>query len=333
MKNTNMKNKVNEVRVNGGSPFIKEDPNRIVSPSELLSGITGVTTEKVNVSNATTQKPKVEYAKAYMAGKLYFDDLKNNIKDYDPSINPSFYNIIIDNHPTVDNERFFTVTIITKNEPTQIGKFNVENAVGGWDVIINDLAKTIATVIKTFQSNEIDLNQIPVNKKNENNNQSQSKEKVVIKDQEVITKNSNGEKLQYPILVEQVKQEECPELEKAKKTISESEIIDVVLEPEETNTNLVPVTSKYKEKGNKKKLEFFTDDECKRIINEKINNIKNRKNSITKPILIAYYESILELIPYCKERIKRIIEGGQDISLLNDKIITEDNIQLFVKNN
>ena len=162
MKNTNMKNKVNEVRINGGSPFIKEDPNRIVSPSELLSGITGVTTEKVNVSNATTQKPKVEYAKAYMAGKLYFDDLKNNIKDYDPSINPSFYNIIIDNHPTVDNERFFTVTIITKNEPTQIGKFNVENAVGGWDVIINDLAKTIATVIKTFQSNEIDLNQIPV---------------------------------------------------------------------------------------------------------------------------------------------------------------------------
>lgn len=333
MKNTNMKNKVNEVRINGGSPFIKEDPNRIVSPSELLSGITGVTTEKVNVSNATTQKPNVKESLAYIAGKPYFDDLKNNIKDYDSSINPSFYNIIINDHPTVKNERFFTVIIMTKNEPTEIARFNIENAVGGWDVIINDLAKTIATIIKTFQSNEIDLSQISINNKGENNNQSQSKEKVVIKNQEVITKNSNGEKLQYPILVEQVKQEEFPELEKAKKITSESEIIDVVLEPEKTNTNLVPVTSKSNEIGNKKKLEFFTDDECKHRINEKINNIKNRKNTISKSTLIAYYESMLKLIPYCKERIKRIIESDQDISLLNDKIITEKNIQLFVKNN
>ena len=270
MKNTNMKNKVNEVRINGGSPFIKEDPNRIVSPSELLSGITGVTTEKVNVSNATTQKPNVKESLAYIAGKLYFDDLKNNIKDYDPSINPSFYNIIINDHPTVKNERFFTVIIMTKNEPTEIARFNIENAVGGWDVIINDLSKTIATIIKTFQSNEIDLSQIPINKKGENNNQSHPKEKVVIKNQEVITKNSNGEKLQYPILVEQVKQEEYPELEKAKKTISESEIIDVVLE--ETNTTLVPVTSKYKEKGRNNIFGFLSDDEYDILISHKIDD-------------------------------------------------------------
>lgn len=335
MKNTNMKNKVNEVRINGGSPFIKEDPNRIVSPSELLSGITGVTTEKVNVSNATTQKPNVKESLAYIAGKLYFDDLKNNIKDYDPSINPSFYNIIINDHPTVKNERFFTVIIMTKNEPTEIARFNIENAVGGWDVIINDLAKTIATVIKTFQSNEIDLSQIPINKKGENNNQSHPKEKVVIKNQEVITKNSNDEKLQYPILVEQVKQEEYPELEKVKKTISESEIIDVVLEHEVINTNLVPVTSKYKEKGKDNIYGFLTDDEYDIISNITI-NICNHDSKLKSSSIYAVINEIIDcgvplLDSYLKmnseftilDDMKGIVDGTRSVNPEYDKIIVE----------
>lgn len=337
MKNTNMKNKVNEVRINGGSPFIKEDPNRIVSPSELLSGITGVTTEKVNASNATTQKPNVKESLAYIAGKLYFDDLKNNIKDYDPSINPSFYNIIINDHPTVKNERFFTVIIMTKNEPTEIARFNIENAVGGWDVIINDLAKTIATIIKTFQSNEIDLSQISINNKGENNNQPQSKEKVVIKNQEVITKNSNGEKLQYPILVEQVKQEECPELEKAKKTISESGIIDVVLEPEETNTNLVPVTSKYKEKGKDNIFGFLTDDEYDIILKGyNTRNICNHDSKLKNSSIYAVINEIIDsgvslLYFYLKfnsgftilDDMKGIVDGTESVNPEYDKIIVE----------
>lgn len=335
MKNTNMKNKVNEVRINGGSPFIKEDPNRIVSPSELLSGITGVTTEKVNVSNATTQKPNVKESLAYIAGKLYFDDLKNNIKDYDPSINPSFYNIIINDHPTVKNERFFTVIIMTKNEPTKIARFNIENAVGGWDVIINDLAKTIATIIKTFQSNEIDLTQISINKKNENNDQPHSKEKVVIKNQEVITKNSNSEKLQYPIVAEQVKQEECPELEKAKKTISESEIIDIVLEPEETNTNLVPVTSKYKEKGKDNIFGFLTDDEYDIILKgDNANGIFISKE-LTKVInsCIKIGKRCKSYFNYLKELIDFIIEGEGSVNLEYDKIMIEKIYPLICTNN
>lgn len=335
MKNTNMKNKVNEVRVNGGSPFIKEDPNRIVSPSELLSGITGVTTEKVNASNVTTQKPNVKESLAYIAGKLYFDDLKNNIKDYDPSINPSFYNIIINDHPTVKNERFFTVIIMTKNEPTEIARFNIENAVGGWDVIINDLSKTIATIIKTFQSNEIDLTQISINKKNENNDQPHSKEKVVVKNQEVITKNSNGEKLQYPILAEQVNQEEWPELEKAKKTISESEIIDVVLEPKETNTNLVPVTSKYKEKGKDNVFGFLTDDEYD-IINNITINICNHDSKFESSSIYAVIAEIIDSgVPllhfYLKwnseftilDDMKEIVDGTSSVNPEYDKIIVE----------
>lgn len=335
MKNTNMKNKVNEVRINGGSPFIKEDPNRIVSPSELLSGITGVTTEKVNASNATTQKPNVKESLAYIAGKLYFDDLKNNIKDYDPSINPSFYNIIINDHPTVKNERFFTVIIMTKNEPTEIARFNIENAVGGWDVIINDLAKTIATIIKTFQSNEIDLSQISINNKGENNNQPQSKEKVVIKNQEVITKNSNGEKLQYPILVEQVKQEECPELEKAKKTISESGIIDVVLEPEETNTNLVPVTSKYKEKGKDNIFGFLTDDEYDIILKGDNTNGIFINKELTKVInsCIKIGKRYKSYFNYLKELIDFIIEGEGSVNLEYDKIMIEKIYPLICTNN
>ena len=343
MKNTNMKNKVNEVRINGGSPFIKEDPNRIVSPSELLSGITGVTTEKVNVSNATTQKPNVKESLAYIAGKLYFDDLKNNIKDYDPSINPSFYNIIINDHPTVKNERFFTVIIMTKNEPTEIARFNIENAVGGWDVIINDLAKTIATVIKAYQSNEIDLTHISINKKNENNDQPHSKEKVVIKNQEVITKNSNDEKLQYPILVEQVKQEEFPELEKAKKITSESEIIDVVLEPEETNTNLVPVTSKYKEKGKDNIFGFLTDDEYD-IISNITRNICNHDSKLKSSSIYAAINEIIDsgvslLYFYLKfnsgftilDEMKGIVDGTESVNPEYDKIIVEKIYPYFCK--
>ena len=343
MKNTNMKNKVNEVRINGGSPFIKEDPNRIVSPSELLSGITGVTTEKVNVSNATTQKPNVKESLAYIAGKLYFDDLKNNIKDYDPSINPSFYNIIINDHPTVKNERFFTVIIMTKNEPTEIARFNIENAVGGWDVIIKDLAKTIATVIKAYQSNEIDLDHISINKKNENNDQLQSKEKVVIKNQEVITKNSNSEKLQYPILVEQVKQEEYPELEKAKKTISESEIIDVVLEHEVINTNLVPVTSKYKEKGKDNIFGFLTDDEYD-IISNITRNICNHDSKLKSSSIYAVIDEIIDSgVPllhfYLKlnsgftilDDMKGIVDGTRSVNPEYDKIIVEKIYPYFCK--
>lgn len=338
MKNTNMKNKVNEVRINGGSPFIKEDPNRIISPSELLSGITGVTTEKVNVSNATTQKPNVKESLAYIAGKLYFDDLKNNIKDYDPSINPSFYNIIINDHPTVKNERFFTVIIMTKNEPTQIGKFNIENAIGGWDVIINDLAKAIATVIKAFQSNEIDFTQITKNKKGGNNNQPQSEEKIVIKNknQEVITEKANGEKLQYPILVEQVKQEECPELEKAKKTILESDIIDVILE--ETNTTLVPVTSKYKEKGRNNIFGFLSDDEYDILISYKIDD--NINYAFVELELFDLINNIIGtgekiVINYFKDdfikMVKQILNKTKSVNSKYNKIIVEKIYPYFCK--
>ena len=135
--------------------------------------------------------------------------------------------------------------------------------------------------------------------------------------------------------VEQVKQEEFPELEKAKKITSESEIIDVVLEHEVINTNLVPATSKYKEKGKDNIFGFLTDDEYDIISNITI-NICNHDSKLKSSSIYAVINEIIDSgVPlldfYLKwnseftilDDMKGIVDGTRSVNPEYDKIIVE----------
>ena len=134
--------------------------------------------------------------------------------------------------------------------------------------------------------------------------------------------------------VEQVKQEECPELEKAKKITSESEIIDVVLE--ETNTTLVPVTSKYKEKGRNNIFGFLSDDEYDILISHKIDDninyafvelfglINNIIGTGEKFVINYFKDDFIKMV-------KQILNKTNSVNPEYDKIIVEKIYPYFCK--
>ena len=133
--------------------------------------------------------------------------------------------------------------------------------------------------------------------------------------------------------VEQVKQEEYPELEKAKKIIPESDIIDVILE--ETNTNLVHVTSKYKEKGKDNIFGFLTDDEYDVILKGDNSNGRFISKELTRTIndCIEIGKKYKSYFGYLKELIDFIITGEGSVNPEYDKIMIKKVYPIICKNN
>lgn len=169
MKNNNLKEKIKgfEVKTN---PFQKVDPSQPIPISEIVGKAIGTIPVNTEESKSTIIARKLSdiekenktlkdlnMPKAYISGKDYFDQLKNNIKDCDPEIEIDLYGINIDSIPGKEgNERAFRVSLSTKCDNEVICTFNVENRKDSWADIINNLSKDIVGIIKKYQSGDLD---------------------------------------------------------------------------------------------------------------------------------------------------------------------------------
>lgn len=277
MKNNNLKEKMDSTRVTvktKTSPFQKIDPDQPIPINEVVGKAIGNIPVNHEQEQVVKENNEVKTCKAYIAGKEYFDQLKNNIKDCDPSINIDLYKIVIDDIPNSKDERSFIVSLYTKCDNEKICNFNVENVTGSWADVINNLSKDIVTLIKRFQEGDLDVK-----------DEGKLLQKSMKERFEKITQNTNKPKEEekkevfYPIVLTPTTTEECPELEKAKtqKVIDIDVSVDVSLPKKET-------------------------DETKEMMNytlKKINKIQNKTKKSNKyffkgmeskiPIMTNYY--------------------------------------------
>lgn len=204
MKNNNLKAKMNNQNNNvKGSPFTHVDPNKVLDIKNVIPDLTKINNPAPVINN----QPACRCA-AYEAGKLYFNDIRNNIKDYDPKLNMDYIGIGIDDHPEYPgNPEYFKVTLTTKSDGEIITDFNVKTTNGSdWSTTINNLAKIIADIVKSFQSEDLNVDDsaLTLQKTMQDKlNQAllSSKLKMTSENKEEETK---PEQINYPVLVEEV---------------------------------------------------------------------------------------------------------------------------------